>query len=121
MKLIKPNCSEWIFYLLNAIFIVIISYFLFFVSLIWLSDKDSHQVILGTKPLSFIVGRFLIDVFFIVLTMVPVYIANNVLNIFFKIKKKSILIRVMFIEFLILVVYSIGLLIGSYGNYLINL
>ena len=32
MKLTKPNYSEWIFYLLNIIFVLLIFYPLFFVS-----------------------------------------------------------------------------------------
>lgn len=119
MKLIKHNYPELIFYLLNILFILVIFYPLFFVTSIWLGDEESYLSILETEALSFISGRFLMDVLFITITMVPICIINIILKIvILEIEKKGILVKVMCMDFIILIVYSLGLVIGKYGVYL---
>lgn len=114
MRLIKPIYSEWIFYLLNIIFVLLIFYPLFFVSFFSLGSKEDHINTMETEPVQFITFRFLFDVFFVVIMMVPIYIANLALKIILEIKNKSILIRAMLLDFVILVAYSLGLVIGGY-------
>lgn len=114
MKLTKLNYSEWIFYLLNIIFVLLIFYPLFFVSFFFLGSEEDYVNIMETGPIRFIAFRFLFDVFFVVIMMVPIYIANIALKIILEIKNKSILIRAMFLDFVVLVAYSLGLVIGGY-------
>lgn len=114
MKLTKLNYSEWIFYLMNIIFILLILYPLFFVNFFSLGSEEDHVNIMETEPISFIAFRFLFNVFFVIIMMVPIYFANIVLKIILEIKNKSILIRAMFLDFVILVAYSLGLVIGGY-------
>lgn len=72
MKLTKPNYSEWIFYLLNIIFVLLIFYPLFFVSFFSLGSKEDHINIMETEQIQFIAFRFLFDVFFVVIMMMPI-------------------------------------------------
>lgn len=67
MKLTNPNYSEWIFYLLNIIFVLLIFYPLFFVSFFSLGSKEDHMNIMETEPIQFIAFRFLFDVLFVVM------------------------------------------------------
>ncbi len=99
---------------MNIIFILLVLYPLFFVNFFSLGSEEDHANIMETKPMSFIAFRFLFDVFFVVIMMVPIYLANIVLKIILEIKNKSILIRAMFLDFVILVAYSLGLVIGGY-------
>ena len=113
MKLTKPNYSEWIFYLLNIIFVLLIFYPLFFVSFFSLGSKEDHINIMESEPIQFIAFRFLFDVFFVVIIMMPICIANIGLKIILEIKKEGVL-KVIFLDFVILVAYSLGLVIGGY-------
>lgn len=114
MKLIKPNYPEWIFYLLNIIFILLIFYPLFIVSFLSLGSEEEHVNIMKTEPILFIASRFLFNVFFVVIMMVPIYIVNIGLKMMLEIRKERILKRIMFIDFIILITYSLGLVIGGY-------
>lgn len=114
MKLTKLNYSEWIFCLMNILFILLILYPLFFVNFFSLGSEEDHINTMEAEPISFISFRFLFDVFFVVIMMVPIYLANIVLKIILEIKNKSILIRAIFLDFVILVAYSLGLVIGGY-------
>lgn len=121
MKLIRPNYPELILYLLNVIFVLLISYPLVFVTFFSLGTEEDHKYIMETEPWSFVFGRLLVDVFFIALTMVPGYLINIALKIMLEINKKGILIKVIFIDYLVLTAYSWGLIIAGYCPPIIDL